>query len=295
MSTERGVRRDPSLPDLPLGRRVELPGRGTTFVREVAGPPGAPTVVLLHGLVASGGLNWFQAFGPLGRRYRVLAVDHRGHARGLRTRRRFTLADCADDVAALMDVEGIDPAIVVGYSMGGPIAQLLWKRHPQHVRGLVMCATSDRFVPGRREQLVLVTAMGALAGTTRLGDVVTRVPVGWVQGRIPVGVRGRPDSFRRWARAEMQRHDWRMVAEAAGAIGTYDASRWIGGVDVPTAVLVTTEDRAVAPVEQARLVLRIPSATLHKLDDGHVACARPRFGPALRKVVDEVEGRARLN
>ena len=276
------------LPELPLGRRVELPGRGTTFVREVDGPPGAPTVVLLHGLTASGGLNWFQVFGALGERYRVLAVDHRGHGRGLRTRRRFTLADCADDVAALMDVEGVDPAIVVGYSMGGPIAQLLWRRHPERVAGLVLCATSDRFVPGRREQLVFVTAMGAIAGTTRLGDVVTRVPVGWVQRRVPAGVRARPESFRRWARAEMRRHDWRMVAEATGAIGTYDASRWIGDIDVPTAVLVTTQDKAVAPIDQARLALRIPTATMHTVDDGHIVCARPRFGRVLRDVVDGV-------
>lgn len=281
----------PAMPELPLGRRVELPGRGTTFVREVAGPAGAPTVVLLHGLTASGGLNWFQVFGALGRRYRVLAIDHRGHGRGLRTRRRFTLADCADDVAALMEVEDIAPAIVVGYSMGGPIAQLLWKRHPERVAGLVMCATSDRFVPGRREQLVFVTAMGAIAGTTRLGDLVTRVPVGWVQRRVPVGARARPESFRRWARAEMRRHDWRMVAEATAAIGNYNASRWIGDIDVPTAVLVTTEDRAVAPTDQARLALRIPTATLHKVDDGHVVCARPGFGPVLRRAVDDVAAR----
>lgn len=278
-------------PELPLGRRVDLPGRGTTFVREVPGPPGAPTVVLLHGLTASGGLNWFQAFGPLGDRYRVLAIDHRGHGRGLRTRRRFTLASCADDVAALMDVEGIASAIVVGYSMGGPIAQLLWRRHPDRVDGLVLCATSDRFVPGRREQLVFVTAMGAVAGTTRVGDLVTRVPVGWVQRQVPTGVRARPDSFRRWARAEMRRHDWRMVAEAAGSLGTYDASRWIGQVDVPTAVLVTTDDRAVAPTDQARLALRIPTATLHKVADGHMVCARPLFGPVLVDAVDDVARR----
>ena len=55
----------PGGPPIPLGRRVELPGRGTTFIREVEGPPGAPTVLLLHGLMASGGLNWYQAFEPL--------------------------------------------------------------------------------------------------------------------------------------------------------------------------------------------------------------------------------------
>ncbi len=279
-------------PDLPLGRRVDLPGRGTTFVREVPGPPGAPTVVLLHGLIASGGLNWFQAFAPLGAHFRVLAIDHRGHGRGLRTRRRFRLADCADDVAALMDELDVGSALVVGYSMGGPIAQLLWRRHPEKVDGLVLCATSDRFVPGRREQLVFVTAMGAAAGTTRLGQALTRLPVSVIQRQVPAGVRARPDSFRLWARAEMRRHDWRMVSEAAAAIGTYDASDWIGEVDVPTAVLVTTEDKAVPPTEQARLLVGIPTATFHRIDDGHVVCSRPLFGQRLTEVVRSVAARA---
>ena len=51
------------------------------------------------------------------------------------------LADCADDMAALIDELGTGPVIAVGYSMGGPIAQLLWKRHPEKVAGLVLCAT----------------------------------------------------------------------------------------------------------------------------------------------------------
>lgn len=278
-------------PDLPLGRRVVLPGRGTTFVREVPGPPGAPTVVLLHGLIASGGLNWFQAFGPLGRHFRVLAIDHRGHGRGLRSRRRFRLADCADDAAALMDELGVSSAIVVGYSMGGPVAQLLWQRHPEKVDGLVLCSTADRFVPGRREQLIFVTAMAAAAGSTRLGQLLARVPLKAVQRQVPEGFRARPDSFRRWARAEMGRHDWRMIAEAAGAIGTYDASGWIGDIDVPTSVLVTTEDKAVPAIEQARLILGIPTATIHRIADGHVACAQPGFGPAVTAAVDDVAAR----
>ena len=69
---------------LPPGRRVDLPGRGTTFVRELPGPPGAPVVVLLHGWTVSADLNWFACYEALGRRYRVLAIDHRGHGRGLR-------------------------------------------------------------------------------------------------------------------------------------------------------------------------------------------------------------------
>jgi len=107
---------------VPLGRRVELPGRGRTFVRDVEGPPGAPALILLHGWMASGGLNWYQVFEPASRHFRVIAPDLRGHGRGLRSRRRFRLADCADDVAALMDELHVESAVVAGYSMGGPVA-----------------------------------------------------------------------------------------------------------------------------------------------------------------------------
>ena len=66
-------------------------------------------------------------------------------------RGRFRLADCADDVAALADVLGIDSMIPVGYSMGGPIAQLLWHRHRSLVSGMVLCATSRNFRGSQRE------------------------------------------------------------------------------------------------------------------------------------------------
>src|SRR5438874_11869328 len=95
-------------PALPPGRHLELPGRGTTFVRDLAGPPGAPTLILLHGLGATADLNWFPAFDTLGRRFRVLALDHRGHGQGIRVGARFRLGDCADDVAAVADALGVD-------------------------------------------------------------------------------------------------------------------------------------------------------------------------------------------
>ena len=278
---------------LPVGRRVDLPGRGTTFVREVPGPPGAPVVVLLHGLGASGGLNWLQSFRPLSRRYRVLAVDLRGHARGLRSSRRFRLADCADDVAALLDVLQIDEAVMVGYSMGGPVAQLLWRRHPDRVAGLVLCATSNRFMAGRRERVVLVTAMSALAGTSRFGGLVTRLPVD-IARRFGAGApRPRPASVQRWARLELQRHDWRMVAEAAHSIGSFDSTPWIGGIDVPTAVVLTVRDEAVPPKDQRRLATLIPGATVHTVDDGHIAATRPPFTRALQHACDDVVRRAK--
>lgn len=278
---------------IPFGRRVQLRGRGTTFVREVEGPPGAPTVLLLHGWMASGALNWFQAFPSLGDGYRVLSIDHRGHGRGIRSRRRFRLQDCADDAAAVVEKLDAGPVIAVGYSLGGPVAQLLWKRHPDLVSGLVLAATSHRLMPGSREQMVFGTMMAAAAGTTRLGQVATRVPARQARSllaRAGTGHGVRPETMRAWAQAEMRRHDARHVVEAGWAMSNYKAP-WVSGIDVPTTVLVTTKDRAVNPYAQLRMALRIPGATIQRLDDGHIVCAKPSFGPAVRAAVDEVAAR----
>lgn len=278
-------------PPLPNGERIELAGRGTTFVRTVAGPPGAPTVLLLHGWIASGGLNWFNAFAPLSQRYNVIAPDMRGHGRGIRSRGRFRLADCADDMAALLDHLDAGPAIVVGYSMGGPIAQLMWRRHPDAVAGLVLCATSYRFVAGARERFIFSTMMATAVGTTRAGHLLSRAPVASLRRWGPQGSAARPTNLRAWAAGEMRRHDAVKIMEAGQAIGSYNARRWIGEVDVPTTVLVTERDRAIDPREQRKMAAAIPGAIVQTLDDGHVACAKREFGPALVRAVDSVRSR----
>lgn len=274
--------------DLPLGKRVVLPGRGTTFVRDVPGPPGAPTVVLLHGWVASGGLNWFQVFKPLSESFRVVAPDLRGHGRGIRNWKRFRLADCADDVAAMIEQMDLGPVIVCGYSMGGPVAQLLWQRHPHMVSGMVLAATGSWLVPGMRQQIVLVgmasVAAGGLRATWGLPEAVRRM--------IPLAPHGeRPSSLQTWASAEMRRHDWRMVTEAGTAIATFDARKWLPNVDVPTTVLVTAKDRAVSPLEQLRTALLIPGAEIMRYDEGHVAPVKASFGPAITEACLSVHAR----
>jgi 3-oxoadipate enol-lactonase len=140
----RGERRgrQPIPPALPLGTLVRVPDRGDVFVRYQAGPPGAPTVLLLHGWMASADLNWLGTFPVLAGRYHVVAMDHRGHGRGIRSREPFSLEDCADDAAGLLRELGVRNAIVAGYSMGGPVALLLARRHPDRVRGLVLIATA---------------------------------------------------------------------------------------------------------------------------------------------------------
>ncbi len=276
---------------LPPGRRIELGKRGMSFVRELAGPPGAPVLVLLHGWIASGGLNWFQCFETLARHFRVIAPDLRGHGRGIRSWRPFRLSDCADDVAALVAQLDCGPVIPVGYSMGGAVAQLLWRRHPDKVAGIVLCATAHSMMPGVRERFFFNTAMSALAGTTRLGQLYAHLPRALLRQLLPQVRSERPRTMSRWAAAEMARHDWRMLIEAGISLGRFDARRWVGEIDVPTAVLVTAQDRAIGPLPQIRTALAVPGATIHRIDDGHIACANPSFAAPLLAACSDVADR----
>jgi len=271
---------------VPFGRRIELPRRGTTFVRELPGPAGAPTLLLLHGWGASSALNWYRVFEPLSRHFRIVAPDLRGHARGLRTQSVFRLADCADDCASTLVEIGAGPVIAVGYSMGGPVAQLLWRRHRDLVDGLVLCATTHGFFPQRASRMWCQGWTLAAVTAARAG-AIAHVPSAVPSVVLPRG------GNRTWAAAEMRRHDWRMLLEAGHSLCTYHAGRWIGGVDVPTAVVCTTADRSVAADLQLATAAAIPGATVHRIADGHLACAGAGFADPLLRACYDVTGRVR--
>ena len=158
----------------------------------------------------------------------------------------------------------------------------------------MLCATSYRFVRGARERLVFGTMMATAIGTTRTGQLLTRVPTASMRRWMTAGSGARPTSLRAWAAGEMRRHDAVKVMEAGQAIGSYNARRWIGDIDVPTAVLVTQRDRAIDPTEQLKMAAAIPGAVVHSIDDGHIACAKREFGPALVRAVDSVQARRRV-
>ncbi len=276
-------------PAVPLGRRIRLPGRGTTFIREASGPPGAPTLILLHGFMASAGLNWFRAFDSLSQEFHVVAPDLRGHARGIRSRRHMRLADCADDVAALVDSLGVEQAIVAGYSMGGPIAQLVWRRHPEKVAGMVLCATAPEFSVGSR--LLVDGYLASLAGLARAAGRLAAVPAAGANLLRHVRA-SRPAGFLEWAAEEMRRHDVRMLTEAARSITRFDSRGWIREIDVPTSVLRTNRDLLVDPARQTALSAGIPGARLVEYDGGHIACGRSTFAAPLLHSCRDVAWRA---
>jgi len=253
---------------MPEGRLVELPGRGITFVREAAGPIGAPTLLLLHGWTANSAVNWFATYSALSEHFNVLAMDHRGHGHGLRTWRPFQLEDCADDAVALLDELDLDQVIPVGYSMGGPVAQLIWRRHRERVSGLVLCATASKFREHRAEGL-LTAAVAAVSGTLRVtpDTAIDRLFDRFISPRYELTPLGQ------WALEQQKLNDFHTIVEAGHAVASFDSRDWVHEIGVPTSIVATTDDTTVQPERQALLSDSIAGAEVFTVVGGHDVCA----------------------
>ena len=250
-------------PVLPATRTVSLPA-GSVELRDVPGPPGAPTVVLLHGWTATADINFYRCYAPLSQHFRVLAFDHRGHGNGIRSARPFRLPDCADDVIALADIEGLDRFVAVGYSMGGAVAQLLAKSNPDRVRGIVLCSTAARF-NGQPINRLSFAGLAGLAALARLTPDTTRrrVMERWFTQR-------RGGDWQPWAIDAALANDWRMVLEAGAALGAFNSTSWLPTINVPASVVITERDDVVPLARQLELATLL-DADEYTLDAGHEA------------------------
>ncbi len=275
-------------PPLPPSTTIELDGFGELNVRHVRGREGAPTIALLHGWTASADINYFSAYEALSQNFSILAFDQRGHGSGLRSKKSFRLEDCADDVIRVADVLGVEHLIGVGYSMGGTIAQLLWKQHPDRVAGLVLCATAPYFSERREERLSFM-GLNGLATLARLTPGQAR---DWFSEQFYL--QRKSESWGPWAISQAAQHDWRMVLEAGHAVGQFSSLEWAHTIDVPASVVVTLDDPVVPPSRQVKLFDLIPDADVFRVKGEHdaIVANADRFVPTLVRAIESVVRRA---
>jgi pimeloyl-ACP methyl ester carboxylesterase len=274
--------------ELPPARTVVVPGRGEFFLRDTADADltaDGPTVMLLHGWLVSADLNWCGAYDALAAAgYRVLALDHRGHGRGLRSMEPFRLADCAADAAAVLRQLDAAPAIVVGYSMGGTIAQLMARDHADVVSGLVLSATCQHFQDPETRKLW--KWMGVVGVTLGLAPRVF-----FTNGLKRAGIEG--DERTAWVLSELMRHQARDAAEAGRELGRFDSRPWLRGVSVPAAMVLTSRDQMVAPAKQQELAQAVDATVFEvAIDHLDVTERAAEYNPALISALAAVGGRA---
>jgi pimeloyl-ACP methyl ester carboxylesterase len=229
----------------------------------------------------------------LAERYRVIAFDQRWHGRGIQSE-SFSLEDCADDVVAVADALGVGKFTVVGYSMGGAIAQLVWRRHRTRVEGMVLAATARNFRGTAQERLwfgITGMTMNRFAARARVG--MERMSARLAES--PAALTADASKIGPWAMAEFRSTSaWSMFA-AIDAIGRFDSSAWIKRVDVPVSVIVASRDRAIPTRRQHSLAGAIPGAISYEFASGHagLVLGADEFVPVLLDACESVSRRIR--
>ena len=271
---------------LPPAEIVHVADRGEFFVRRHRHPdPDAPTVLLLHGWTASADLQFLAAYRELGEICSFVGIDHRGHGRGQRSLEHFDFDDVADDAAAVVSHLGLTDVIALGYSMGGPIAMHLTRRHPDLVGALIVQATALEWRATLRERIVwrLLPIMGfALRSWTHPFALRKAMERMLVDGSDFA-------EHRDWLIAETMRSEPRALIQAGKALSRQDAREWTVELGVPAGALITTKDRLVRPRKQRALAKALDAIVVEVAIDHLGTLENPaEYSAANRELVDAV-------
>jgi len=282
------VARSGKLPEknpLPPGRLINLEGRGDVYVVDTGEPyPGAPVVVLLHAVATTASLSWFTTVDALVTDYRVVLMDQRWHGRGLPSD-RFSLSECADDIDALLAALNVDQVVIVGYSMGGALAQVFARQHPERMSGLVLCSTATTWKGNAGEALFYpvlsaFTAMGRRHTSSKVRQHADALPpFSDIENDVAL-----------WAWSEFRATSMWSLPEVLGELGRFDARGDVGSIAVPTAVVVTSKDKVITPARQQEMAAMIPGARVFEAPGGHasVVLDSERWRPVFLAALDHV-------
>jgi 3-oxoadipate enol-lactonase len=220
-----------------------------------------PSVVLLHGWACSHTV-WTAVIDRLGDAYDSIALDLPGFGVSARLDGAFSLADLATAVDNALESSGVTKAVVVGHSMGGMVAQHLYAKAPERVRGLVLCGTTSASGPAYQQttqqlrELIDTQGSAALAaamGPGLFGDQYRRTHAAQVEEFV----------------AEVAACDADTLTAALDAIEPFDLTDRLGHIAVPCAVVVGDVDPFL---EDCRLLAgSIGGASLSLVDGvGHM-------------------------
>ena len=144
----------------------------------------------------------------------------------------------------------------------------------------MLCSTAGNVRESPAEMLTAL-ALPTAAAALRWNPLLQMVSAEFV-GMTLLGHIDDPAAAR-WARTQLGRTTLAAAVSAVQAVCEFSSDGWIGQVDVPAAVVVTTRDRIVSASRQLRLARAIPGASVHEIHADHGVCinAPQLFAPAL--------------
>jgi 3-oxoadipate enol-lactonase len=207
----------------------------------VEGPEALPPLVFINPLGCDLRV-WSEVTSILRPDFRILCYDKRGHGLSESGPDQAEMADYARDLVALLDVLAIGRAAIVGMSIGGVIAQELYRQRPALVAALVLCDTAAKI--GTDESWDERIAAVERGGIESIADAVLER---WF---TPEFRRERAAEFA-GVRAMLTRTPRQGYLTACGALKRADLRPYAGAIEAPTLCLVGDQDGST-PVELVR-------------------------------------------
>ena len=231
------------------GQRLHVSERGE----------GTEPLLLMQGL-SGNHLHWGEPFlGELAGDFRAIAYDHRGTGASPECPGGYSVADLADDAAALLDVLELADVHVMGISMGGMVGQELALRHPARVRSLVLGCTSPGGPDAARTDPEVVACLRELFLSGRVEEAMRQLFHFNVSESFATEPANR-EPFRQAAR-ELPVSLEAVLAQYQAFAG-HDPGERLAAIGMPTLIVHGDGDR-ILPVANARLLARrIPHARL---------------------------------
>ncbi|KFA91632.1 alpha/beta fold hydrolase [Archangium violaceum] len=211
-----------------------------------------PVLVLLHGYTDSY-LSFERVLPLLPRNFHVYALDQRGHGDSSRPDCCYSPSDFASDVAAFLDSQGIQRAVLVGHSMGSFIAQQVALEHPQRVQALVLIGSA----PTVHDNAVAAELKSVVDTLSEPID-----PAFVREFQAGTFYRPIPPSFLDTAVSESLKVPARVWKAALDGLIAEDHSARLRDISVPTLVVGGDRDGFFSVAEQQALAQALPGASL---------------------------------
>jgi 3-oxoadipate enol-lactonase len=239
---------------------VENEGTKIYWEEEGQGEP----LLLIMGLGSASDM-WYRLLPELRSRYRTILFDNRGVGRSDAHPGPYSIANMAADAAAVMDAASVESAYVMGFSMGGLIAQEFALRYPVRVRRLILASTAC----GGQEVVwaapEVLTALAAKGVKTREEGFWSTAPYNYEAATARALMEEDLEvTLRHPLKRESYQAQLQAIMSWEGSCGR------LKNLDVPTLVLHGDHDQLI-PTENGRILARaIPGAELVLITDaGH--------------------------
>jgi pimeloyl-ACP methyl ester carboxylesterase len=200
--------------------------------------------------------------------FRVISFDNRCVGRTDQPQQPFTIADMADDTAALLDALEVESAHVFGVSLGGMVAQEFVLRHPRKVRRLVLGCTHAGPRTAARAPEWAVQLFNESRDMPRAAALTYSIPLLFAKKTVEEQPELVEEALRVMARNNQPKPSYLLQL---GAVMMHDTFDRLPEIKHTTLVMTGTEDILVDPRNSRLISERIPDARLVEFPEtGHV-------------------------